>query len=281
MKRIFLLIIVYCLLFTPVFAQKATDYELLAPIPLSGVDQGDTEKATAKTYIEGIFTLIIAIAGGLAVLKIIFGGIQYMSTDAFQGKSEAKSTIQNAIWGLLLAIGAWLILFTINEDLVNFNLNIPVQEIPTPSQPAPGGGGPPMTQEQIQADTAIRNRLTVNVIAVPNGPCTQGQTIGCTNVVGLPNSAIDGLISLRGSCLCDVVITGGTEGGHATHGVGQPIVDLRPNTKLNSFLGVTSPSEGQAITKTIGGKRLSFKYETAGGNPNQSSTGAHWHVIIY
>src|SRR3989344_3257684 len=136
MKRIFLLIIVYCLLFTPVFAQKATDYKLLAPIPLSGVDQGDTKTTTAGPYIQGLFTLIIAIAGGLAVLKIIFGGIQYMSTDAFQGKSEAKSTIQNAIWGLLLAIGAWLILFTINEDLVKFDLSIPVQEIKTPT----GGG---------------------------------------------------------------------------------------------------------------------------------------------
>jgi len=60
----------------------------------------------------------------LAVIMIIWGGIQYMSTDAISGKSEAKNTIQNAIWGLLLAISAWLILNTINPDLVKFNLNI-------------------------------------------------------------------------------------------------------------------------------------------------------------
>ena len=95
-----------------------TDYELLAPLP--GYVEDIT---TAGPYIEGIFTLIIAVAVGLAVLMIIFGGIKYMSTDAIGGKSDAKSTIQNALWGLLLAISAWLILNTINPDLVNFNLN--------------------------------------------------------------------------------------------------------------------------------------------------------------
>ena len=85
--------------------------------------------------IIGIFNLIIAIAGGLAVLKIIYGGIQYMSTDAFGAKNEAKDTIKNAIWGLLLAISAWLILYTVNPNLVEINLDIPRQGI------NPDGGG--------------------------------------------------------------------------------------------------------------------------------------------
>ncbi|KKT95153.1 MAG: hypothetical protein UW97_C0028G0003 [Parcubacteria group bacterium GW2011_GWA2_45_15] len=108
-----------------VLAQEATEYKLLQPIPLKGADSAPTDTTTAELYIKGIFTLIIAIAGGLAVVRIIFGGIQYMSTDAFEGKSEAKTIIQNAIWGLLLAISAWLILFTINPDLIKFDLTIP------------------------------------------------------------------------------------------------------------------------------------------------------------
>ena len=127
MKKTFLLLTIYYLLSTaiPVPVQGATEYELLAPIPLDGADSEPAETTNAEQYIEGIFTLIIAIAGGLAVVRIIFGGIQYMSTDAFEGKSEAKNTIQNAIWGLLLAISAWLILFTINPDLIKFDLTIP------------------------------------------------------------------------------------------------------------------------------------------------------------
>ena len=143
MKKTFLLLIVFCLTATVVFAQetpKPTEYELLAPIPLSGIDQGETKKTEAGPYIEGIFTLLIAIAGGLAVLMIIFGGIEYMSTDAFSGKSEAKKRIENAIWGLMLAIGAWLILTTVNPNLTKFDLEIQKQEVGTTTPPIVIGG---------------------------------------------------------------------------------------------------------------------------------------------
>jgi len=132
MKKIFLLFALCYLLSANTSVVAQTDYTLLAPIPLEGLEGGDTEETTPGPYIEGVFTLIIAIAGGLAVIKIIFGGIKYMSTDAFTGKSDAKETIQNALWGLLLVISSWLILSTINEDLVNFNLEIPTETTQTP-----------------------------------------------------------------------------------------------------------------------------------------------------
>ncbi len=108
---------------------QATEYKLLEPLP--GYVPGPT--TTAGPYIEGFFILIIAVAGGLAVLRIIFGGIKYMSTDAFGEKSEAKTIIEGAIWGLLLTISAWLILYTVNPKLVDFNFTITPQPI--------GGGG--------------------------------------------------------------------------------------------------------------------------------------------
>lgn len=138
MKKTFLLLTIY-FLFTaiPISIQGATDYTLLAPIPLTGTDSTPSPKTTAKPYIEGVFKLIIAIAGGLAVVMIIFGGIKYMSTDAIGGKSEARGTIENAIWGLLLVIGAWLILFTINPKLVEFDLSIePTKEVSNTNTPA-------------------------------------------------------------------------------------------------------------------------------------------------
>jgi hypothetical protein len=132
---------------SPVLAQ--TEYQPLAPLPDIPTNKG---KITASSYITGVFMLVIAVASGLAVVMIIVGGIQYMSTDAFSGKSEAKNTIQNAIWGLLLAISAWLILNTINPKLVNFNLEIPTPrnsnsttapsaspQTPPSTPPAPSG----------------------------------------------------------------------------------------------------------------------------------------------
>src|SRR3989344_4837402 len=119
MKKTFLIIIVLCSLSTATIVLAQTDYTLLAPI-----DDYVGEKTQANSYLASIFRLAIAVAGGLAVIMIIWGGIQYMSTDAIGGKSEAKDTIQNAIWGLLLALGAYIILNTINTKLTDFNLNI-------------------------------------------------------------------------------------------------------------------------------------------------------------
>jgi hypothetical protein len=100
------------------------EYKLLAPIPLEG-GATPTGETIPSNYIKGLFILVIAFASVLAVIRIIFAGIKYMSTDAFQNKSEAKGDIQNAIWGLALAMSAWLILNTINPNLTNLNLQIP------------------------------------------------------------------------------------------------------------------------------------------------------------
>ncbi|MFZ2484530.1 MAG: pilin [Minisyncoccia bacterium] len=265
-----------------VFAQPATEYQLLTPIPLGSTCQGNPGqvcKTNAKAYIEGFFVLMIMVAGGLAVLKIVVGGIKYMSTDAFSGKSEAKTTIENAIWGLLLAISAWLILNTINTGLTSFNLSVtpiaPPATSPGGGGGGGGGGGTPMTQQQIQADTAIRNQLTANIIAVPNGPCTQGQTTNCTNVNGLPRSAIDGLIALKKSCGsgCVVSVSGGTEGGHATHGPGLPQVDLSlKNSTLNSY--IRTNDAGSANPNC--GIRSAPRYKVGGAT--YVNEGDHWHV---
>ncbi len=115
----------------------ATEYTLLEKLPIGPANEL-VEKVTTATYIPGLFKLIIGIAGVLAVVKIIWGGVQYMSTDAFQGKNDAKATIENALWGLLLAMGAWLIVYSIDPELVNFNLDIPVIQIA--STTIPGGG---------------------------------------------------------------------------------------------------------------------------------------------
>ena len=126
MKKTFLAIL-FCLFALPVLAQE-TEYKLLAPLPGYVATNPDGE-TTASKYLKGIFSFTIAIAGGIAVLMIIYGGIKYMSTDAFSGKDEAKGIIESAIWGLVLTIGAWLILYTINPKLVNFDLSIARQNV--------------------------------------------------------------------------------------------------------------------------------------------------------
>ena len=56
---------------------------------------------------------------------IVIGGVQYTTSYGSSGKGEAKARILNAVLGLLLVLGAWVILYTINPDLVKLELNIP------------------------------------------------------------------------------------------------------------------------------------------------------------
>ena len=75
-------------------------------------------------YLNTLYTAGIAIATGLAVLMIVFGGIQYVSSDAINGKSEGKAKIQDAILGLLLAFMSYILLNTLNPDLLNNDLTL-------------------------------------------------------------------------------------------------------------------------------------------------------------
>jgi len=281
MKKIFLLLIICCLFSTTtiVLAQgtQGTEYNLLTPLPNVETTPG-SGKATASSYIKGIFQLIIAVAGLLAVIMIIFGGIKYMSTDAFSGKSEARATIEHAIWGLLLAMSAWLILNTINPNLVNFNLNVPTQQIST--IPTPGTSGAtlpwyPLSPADLTQDQTMRTSLSQNVppVTVNNSPCTTpGVTSGCTNIVGLPLNAIAGVSNLATSCNCTVQISGGTEGGHVTHGPNIPVMDLSNNSAaLNSYI----TTNGQP-TNTASCSQLGPQYSLSGAI--YVNEGSHWHV---
>lgn len=148
-----------------IFAEEPapTSYTLLAPIPL-GTDNAPTPTATTATFLPGLFRLIIAIATGLAVIMLIYAGVKYISTDAFGGKEEAKGIIEDALWGLLLAMSAWLILNTINPNLVNFDLRI--ERLPTPiNTNPPGVSGPAPTPGVC---------VNCQIVSVPHKPAPNG-----------------------------------------------------------------------------------------------------------
>ena len=101
-------------------------YCMISPLPGLGDDTGkvDTKQGIEK-YIKGMIQLVIGIIGVLAVLMIVVGGIEYMSTVSIGEKEGAKSRITNALVGLLLALSSYTILNTINPDLVNLRIHLP------------------------------------------------------------------------------------------------------------------------------------------------------------
>ena len=103
------------------------EYFPLAPLPFEGLNGGVTP--TLGDYLAGLFKALIIVTVILSVVMIVIGGIAYMTVDAARNKSEHKEKIWNAIIGLLIALGSWLLLNTINPELAS-NLSI---QIPTVS----------------------------------------------------------------------------------------------------------------------------------------------------
>ena len=252
------------------------EYTLLRTLPGVGDTTGGI--VTIQSYLPAAFNLVIGIAAALAFVMLTLGGITYATSDAITGKSQGKEWIENAIWGLMLVIGAYVILYTINPQILNFTLTLPRPQIASSTATAVVTT---MTPQEIADDQAVRARLIgINVNA---GACTQGQIGGCTNLNGLHERAVQGLIGLKSACGCAITITGGTEPGHATHGVGRPIVDLADNgltawlesKKLIRITGVVKGAQVKMPSDTA-----TMVYEPTGGNPGGTSTGPHWHVVF-
>jgi hypothetical protein len=117
---------------TTTAAETPPSYVLLAPLPCVGTTNGTTctngtnggsliTSIAIQGYLVYLFKLMIALTVFLAVIMTIYGGFKYMTTEAVSGKGDAKKTIEDAIYGLLLALASYLILYTINPNLVNIS----------------------------------------------------------------------------------------------------------------------------------------------------------------
>ena len=108
-----------------------TKYCLLAPIPglSSSTDNSIDVKEDFGGYVTRMIRIIIGLMAVIAVIMVIFGGIQYMISESGGEKGAGKERIMNAIWGLVLALSSYMILNTINPDLVDIGINIPHGEL--------------------------------------------------------------------------------------------------------------------------------------------------------
>lgn len=108
---------------TIALAQPEQGYTLLAPF--GNILGGNNESITIQQYLSGMFRILIGTAGILAVIMIVVCGVKYMgSGDNSGARTEARDCIKNALFGVLIAIAAWLLLNTINPILLVNDLTV-------------------------------------------------------------------------------------------------------------------------------------------------------------
>lgn len=105
------------------FSTLALDYTVLEPLPNIGTKQTVAGKEVTvvknlEEYLPGVIRLLIGVAGVLAVAMIVWGGLQIMLSEAFTSKEDGKKRIREALYGLIFALGSWLLLSTINPALI-------------------------------------------------------------------------------------------------------------------------------------------------------------------
>jgi hypothetical protein len=103
--------------------EPLTGFSWLVGIP------GLEGESNFNEYINALYALAISLAALIAVVKIIIAGAKYMMSDIVSSKSAAKEDIRNALIGLLIIIGAVIILNTVNSNLTNVNVNMPDQQL--------------------------------------------------------------------------------------------------------------------------------------------------------
>ncbi|HPC30889.1 MAG TPA: pilin [Candidatus Paceibacterota bacterium] len=119
------------------FQMRKIPYIFETGIPLIAKKGEQLEAMSLSDLVARIIQAAFSISGILAFVMIIVGGIQYMISGGDTKKQKsAQETITNAVIGLILLFGFWLILYTINPDILRrpeIGISPPTSISPQPS----------------------------------------------------------------------------------------------------------------------------------------------------
>lgn len=108
----------------------------LAPIPGLTDQEAANQMASGinkdsfALFFNNLYKFLVGLAIALAIIEIIWGGLEYSTTDSIGNKEAGKNRIRNAIYGLLLILSPVLVFSIINPQILN--LSIPFTPIDIP-----------------------------------------------------------------------------------------------------------------------------------------------------
>lgn len=121
----------------PVSVHAAIQYSPMILIP--GMN---TSGATSlPVLINSIYVLAIAVGAIFAVIKIALAGVKYSMDDVITSKQAAKDDIKGVLMGLAILLIPFIVLNTINPDLVNMNVLTSMSRMGQGVNPTGSGGG--------------------------------------------------------------------------------------------------------------------------------------------
>ncbi len=262
-KALFLTI---CLLTAANFSVAATS--------ITGTPSSPTPSADPLGIINNLYQFTLLIGGLLAFGAIVYGGIKYiLAAGNPSGQTEGREWIKSALLGLLLLMGAYLVLNTISPNLTRLSLPA-LEKIKAPEQVIFYGMAeipPGRTGTTVSLETDARNILSATGISVNAQP---PQTI----LAGINRETLDAVVRLKQTCNCAVVVTAGKEstGGHAVGGYSHASgfkIDIRRNAQLDNFI------QNNAAYVGIRPNDRAVMFRSSSG-AIYAMEGDHWDVLV-
>jgi hypothetical protein len=94
-----------------------------------------------QEFLKKLYEWGVGIAVALSILFIIFGGIEYMTTDSVFKKDESKKRITAAVAGLLIVLSSYLILNQINPKIFTNDLSLDANLVDSAKSLTTGSSG--------------------------------------------------------------------------------------------------------------------------------------------
>jgi len=240
-------------------------------IPCGGPTEKMCDICDFFVLLKNIINLILLIFASLATLMAIYIAFLFMFSGGSPAKiTDAKGKLLLVVIGIFWVLGSWLVLNTILNLVIDksvfpwpwnqVNCTVSKPTIPYSASKVSGGIGTGNSDDSIfgggssggggatrsfelneqQARSKLQQAgILINKSACPSGASYQNVSGGCTSLDGVKTSTIEEAIQLKNECNCALVITGGTELGHAqgtiSHASGNKL-DFGLNSTLNQYI---------------------------------------------
>lgn len=264
MRREFNFLILFVLLFINIFINPLNVYAVEDPYILLDSAIADVSRVAGLNNMLGgtsvsvnnelgdiisfLFVLLVTASLSASVFMIMAGSFKRFTTDSVYKKTEGNEMIRRAVYGLLAVLSMYLIILTINPDMLRKGLFLDNYKI-SGADSATGftvvydentssSGWPKQGSADYQANvdkfnanlspskeatarellSAVQSGRSAGGISINNSGCSSYLKVGCTNVSGFPNKTFDFIYQLKKDCdkhfnitSCTIEITGGTE----------------------------------------------------------------------
>lgn len=178
-----LLIILVFLLLAASLTVSARDLEINYPsIPGAEITPQTIEGTSLPNYIKYLFSFAMIVAGLLAFAAIMSGGVRYLTSAGNpSATADAKDQIFSGVLGLIILFSSYIVLNTVNPELIAFNVPTLTAQPSAPPPLPPTEPASPDPLVRIKDLSEAVKTISSELVNVSKKLNNQMQQCSCTN----------------------------------------------------------------------------------------------------